>query len=48
MAMAEYVGDFFQRMALVEHSGGKAMPKGMCALAGELDARSLDATLNDG
>ena len=42
MAMAEHVGNCLQRMTLMEHAGGKAMPKGMCALAGELDARSPD------
>lgn len=48
MAMTDYIGDFLQRMALVEHSGGKAMPKGMCAPAWDLDACGPDATFNDG
>jgi len=46
--MTDYIGDFLQRMALMEHSGGKAMAKGMCASIWNLNACSPDATLNDG
>ena len=45
--MAEYIRDGLQRMPLVEHAGGKAMPEGMCALAEDLDARSPDMTLHN-
>ena len=34
-------------MTLLEHAGGKTMPKGMGALAGELDARGADMTFHD-
>jgi len=48
MAMTKYVGNCFQRMTLVEHSGGKAMPKGMCALVWDLNACGLYVTSHDG
>jgi len=47
MAMTEHVRNCLQGMTLMEHSGGEAMPKGMCPLAAKLDACSLDATLPD-
>jgi hypothetical protein len=33
MAVAEHIGNRLKRMTLLEHSGGKAVPKGMRALA---------------
>ena len=47
MAMAEYLSHGLQRVPLLEHAGGKAMPEGMCALAEDLDARSPDMTLHN-
>jgi len=48
MAMAEQIGNGLQGMTLMEHSGGKAMPKDMGPLAGEFDARSPEMTFHDG
>ena len=47
MAMSEYVGNRLQRMALLEHSGGKAMPKDMRPFAGELEVSRPDMTFHD-
>jgi hypothetical protein len=47
MAMAEYIGNFFQRMTLVKHSSGKTMTKGMCAFVWNLNACSPDVTFHD-
>lgn len=48
MAMPEHIGNGLERMTLLEHSGGKAMPKGMRAVARKLDPRFAQATLNNG
>jgi hypothetical protein len=48
MAVPEHIGNRLKRMTLLEHSGGKAMPKGMRALARDLDTRFAQVTLNHG
>jgi hypothetical protein len=47
MAMTEHVRNCLQGMTLMEHSGGKAMPKGMRPLVRGVNTRSPDAALND-
>ena len=48
MAVAEHIGNRLKRMTLLEHSGGKAVPKGMRALARKLDPRFTQVALNNG
>ena len=48
MAVAEHIGDRLKRMALLEHSGCKAVAKGVRALAPDLDPRCSQVALNNG
>jgi hypothetical protein len=48
MAVPEHIGNGLKRMTFLEHSGGKAMPEGMSALARNLDPRGPQVTLNNG
>jgi len=48
MAMAKYVGDRFQRMALLHHSGGEAVAKRMGAFDWTVNFRGPNATVHYG
>jgi hypothetical protein len=48
MAMAEHVRNGLQGMTLMEHSGGEAVPKGMCTIARGVNTRSSDVPIYDG
>ena len=48
MAMTEYVGDRFQRMALLHHSGGEAVAKRVRAFDRTVNSRGPNATVHYG
>jgi hypothetical protein len=48
VAMTQNIGNGFERMASLEHSGSEGVPKDMGPPAGDVNARCPDATTNDG